>query len=323
MVRVRSLPSNQALSAGTALAAAQIERIRRAVMSCLPSQPCRSASSTSVVGTTWAWASAMTRAMLRRTPLSCSGWPLALTEGGWVRIGLPLADMRVRSPLSRAAGAGACAAREGAAAGAAPITALPSAAAFLTSAMVTTPSGPVARTRVMSTLSLRAIARTAGIALTPPALLACSACTASEDCMAPTTVPASWRASPLGAGSPSAGIAPPSSEATTRSSGAGSWLPTPLSSPPPPWPWPVSWPSARCGIEGSTSNSASILPVITTSPAAPASFSTLPETGEGTSTTALAVSIETSASSRRMVSPSLTFHSTMVASGRPSPRSGR
>src|SRR3546814_3086458 len=44
--------------------------------------------------------------------------------------------------------------------------------------------------------------------------------------------------------------------------------------------------------------------------------------GEGTSTTALAVSIDTRLSSRRMVSPSLTYHSTMVASGRPSPRSG-
>ena len=206
---------------------------------------------------------------------------------------------------------------------AAPIGALPSAAARLTSAMVTVPSGPVPRTRARSTLSLRACARTAGTARTPPTATACSVCTASEDCIAPTTVPLSARAppaAPFGAGSPASSIAPPSSEATTLSSGAGSWLPAPC---PPPWWWPVSWPSARCGIEGSTSNSASILPVITTSPAAPASFSTLPETGEGTSTTALAVSIETSASSRRMVSPSLTFHSTMVASGRPSPRSGR
>src|SRR5690606_27906912 len=144
---------------------------------------------------------------------------------------------------------------------------------------------------------------------------------ASELCIAPTTVPASSRASPLGAGAPSSEIAPPSSEATTLSSGAGSSLPTLW--PPPPWWWPVSWPSARCGIEGSTSNSASMLPVAITSPAAPASLSTLPETGEGTSTTALAVSIETRFSSSRMVSPSLTYHSTMVASGRPSPRSGR
>ena len=65
-----------------------------------------------------------------------------------------------------------------------------------------------------------------------------------------------------------------------------------------------------------------MLPVTITSPAAPASFRTLPLTGEGTSTTALAVSIETRFWSRRMVSPSLTYHSTMVASGRPSPRSG-
>lgn len=59
------------------------------------------------------------------------------------------------------------------------------------------------------------------------------------------------------------------------------------------------------------------------SPAAPASLVTVPENGEGTSTTALAVSIDTSGSSRRTLSPSLTNHSTMVASGRPSPRSGR
>src|SRR5690606_18904444 len=80
---------------------------------------------------------------------------------------------------------------------------------------------------------------------------------------------------------------------------------------------------ARCGRLASGSNSASIAPVTTTSPALPARRRTLPDTGEGTSTTALAVSIETSGSSRRMVSPSLTNHSTMVASGRPSPRSGR
>src|SRR3954467_4832989 len=59
-----------------------------------------------------------------------------------------------------------------------------------------------------------------------------------------------------------------------------------------------------------------------TSPGPPDSFTTLPETGEGTSTTAFAVSIDTRLSSRRTVSPTLTNHSTMVASGRPSPRSG-
>ena len=58
------------------------------------------------------------------------------------------------------------------------------------------------------------------------------------------------------------------------------------------------------------------------SPAPPASFRILPDTGEGRSTTAFAVSIDTRFSSRRIVSPSLTYHSTMVASGRPSPRSG-
>ncbi len=75
-------------------------------------------------------------------------------------------------------------------------------------------------------------------------------------------------------------------------------------------------------MDASTSNSASIVPVTTMSPAAPASCSTLPLTGEGTSTTAFAVSIDTRLSSSLMVSPTLTYHSTMVASGRPSPRSG-
>src|SRR3546814_2403638 len=66
-----------------------------------------------------------------------------------------------------------------------------------------------------------------------------------------------------------------------------------------------------------------MVPVTMMSPASPASLSTLPETGEGRSTTALAVSIDTRLSSSLMVSPTLTYHSTMVASGRPSPRSGR
>ena len=44
----------------------------------------------------------------------------------------------------------------------------PSAAARLTSSIVTTPSVPLPRTRERSTPSLRASARTAGIALTPP-----------------------------------------------------------------------------------------------------------------------------------------------------------
>src|SRR5690606_6789012 len=330
-VRESDCPSNQALSAGTALHAATIARIRRAVMSCLPIHACRSASSTSVVGTTCACASAMTRAMFRRTPLSCSGWPVAATPGGWVRMGLPEAETGPLCPPDVGAAMAAsfwsgappvpAACPEELAAVAAPTGADPSAAACFTSAMVTVPSGPVARTRVMSTLSLRAIARTAGIAWTPPTATAASACTFAGLCIAPPTVPAASRASPLGAGAPSSEIAPPSSEATTLSSGAGSSLPTLC--PPPPWWWPVSWPSARCGRFGSTSNSASMVPVTITSPGPPASLSTLPETGEGTSTTAFAVSMDTRFSSRRMVSPSLTYHSTMVASGRPSPRSGR
>src|SRR4249919_110255 len=301
-VRVRLSPSNQALSAGTVLQAVTIARTRRAVMSCLPIQACRSASSTSVVGTTLLCASAITRAMLRRTPLSCSGWPLAVTPGGCVRIGLPDCESVLREAGAAAGAAGAGAAmRAGAAA---PTLALPSAAARLTSSMVTTPSAPVARTRAMSTPSLRACARTAGIALTPPTATALSLRTASELCIAPTTVPLSSRAASVFA-SGAAGFA----------GAAGAWSP-------PPWWWPVSWPSARCGNEASSSNSASILPVTITSPGPPASLSTLPETGDGTSTTAFAVSIDTSGASSRIVSPGLTIHSTMVASGRPSPRSG-
>ena len=63
--------------------------------------------------------------------------------------------------------------------------------------------------------------------------------------------------------------------------------------------------------------------MLITSPGPPATRSTLPEYGDGSSTTALAVSIDTSGSSRLMVSPTLTIHSTISASGRPSPKSGR
>ena len=48
-----------------------------------------------------------------------------------------------------------------------------------------------------------------------------------------------------------------------------------------------------------------------------------PEYGEGTSTTAFAVSIDTSGWSSLTVSPTLTCQPTISASGRPSPRSGR
>src|SRR5690606_773891 len=139
-VRTSLSPSNQALIAGTAFAAAQIARTRRTVTSLPGAQAWMSASSLSVVATTWACASAMTRAMLRRTPLSCSGWPVADTEGGCVRIGLPEADSWVRCAASRA-GAGAAAGLAAAAAGAAPALAVPSAAACFTSAMVMTAAG--------------------------------------------------------------------------------------------------------------------------------------------------------------------------------------
>ena len=274
-------------------------RIRRTVTSLPGAQACTSASSLSVVGTTFACASAITRAMLRRTPLSCSGWPLTDAPGGWVRMGLPLAESVVRGGFATGAAATEVALRTGGAV-AAP-RAEPSAAACFTSCMVTAPSAPLACTRARSTPSFLAIARTAGMALTPPTAMVCSVCTSLETCMAPTTVPASSRSLSVFAGA-AAGAA--------VSLGG-------------PWWWPVSWPSARCGRLASGSNTASMLPVTTISPGAPASFTTLPEMGEGTSTTALAVSIDTSGSSRRITSPSLMNHSTMVASGRPSPRSGR
>src|SRR5687768_771225 len=59
-----------------------------------------------------------------------------------------------------------------------------------------------------------------------------------------------------------------------------------------------------------------------TSPALPASRLTVPENGDGTSTTAFAVSIDTSGSSSFTTSPTFTSHSTISASGSPSPRSG-
>src|SRR6185312_12345570 len=105
--------SNHAFSAGTALHARTIERIRRPVMSLPGSHAPMSASSASVVGTTFACASAMTRAMFLRTPFNCSGWPVAATLGGVVRIGLPDAESVVLSPRPLAGEVGAAAPGEG------------------------------------------------------------------------------------------------------------------------------------------------------------------------------------------------------------------
>ena len=193
-VRVSFSPSNQAFIAGTVLQARTMARTRRPVMSLPGVQACTSASSLSVVGTTLACASAITRAMFRRTPLSCSGWPLTDTPGGWVRIGLPVADSAVRCGFATDAAATTGAVVRAGAAVVVP-RADPSAAACFTSCIVTAPSAPLARTRDRSTPSFFAIARTAGMALTPPTAIACSVCTALDDCMAPTTVPASASAS--------------------------------------------------------------------------------------------------------------------------------
>ena len=151
-------------------------------------------------------------------------------------------------------------------------------------------------------------------------LAACSTCTVLPLTIAPTTVPSSSRSLPVCA------ISPPSSEAITwssASSGFGVGVPTPAAGFFGPWWWPVASASARCLAFGSGSNSASAAPVSMMSPGAPCSLTTLPVYGEGTSTTALAVSIEHSGASSLMLSPTFTCHSTTVASGRPSPRSGR
>jgi hypothetical protein len=93
--------------------------------------------------------------------------------------------------------------------------------AFLTSCSVTTPPAPLAETRAMSMPSLRASARTAGTALTPPIATACSLTTRSLLSIAPTTVPASARDffSP-------AATSPPSSEAMTLRAASGAGEPT-------------------------------------------------------------------------------------------------
>ena len=57
-------------------------------------------------------------------------------------------------------------------------------------------------------------------------------------------------------------------------------------------------------------------------PSAPHSLAMTPATGEGTSTSALAVSTDNNTWSTLTVSPALTFHSTISASAKPSPRSG-
>ncbi|GBF30929.1 hypothetical protein MnTg04_00880 [bacterium MnTg04] len=86
--------------------------------------------------------------------------------------------------------------------------------------------------------------------------------------------------------------------------------------------------SSSASLPGVVSSSPSIwksargLPVSTMPPSAACNFTTVPVKGEGTSTTALAVSTESSGSSTLILSPSLTCQVTISASGSPSPRSG-
>ena len=114
-------PSNHALSAGTALHAATMraDQARGDVLLAGPRRAGRRRR-ISVVGTTFACASAITRAMLRRTPLSCSGWPVAATPGGCVRIGLPVCDSVLRAARRGRRRRSAASARRARATGAAP-----------------------------------------------------------------------------------------------------------------------------------------------------------------------------------------------------------
>ena len=116
--------SNQAFSAGSALQPAAIARIRRSISSRLLShQAERSASSLTVTGATSAWACAMLRAIVRRTPRRTSSGP---------------SSRKIRATRS-------------------------------TSRTVTVSFGPLGVTIARSTSSLRASARTAGVALTADA----------------------------------------------------------------------------------------------------------------------------------------------------------
>src|SRR6185437_8121506 len=78
-------------------------------------------------------------------------------------------------------------------------------------------------TRARSTFSFLAIARTAGTALTPPTLPACSVRTSLLLETAPTTVPSSSRSA-----APPFLISPPSSDAITLSPLAGAGAPAPF-----------------------------------------------------------------------------------------------
>ena len=64
-------------------------------------------------------------------------------------------------------------------------------------------------------------------------------------------------------------------------------------------------------------------PTLTTSPTSPLSFVITPSFGEGISATTLSVSICTKVSPTLTLSPTLTYHSKMVPSSSPSPKSGK
>src|SRR5437899_7533348 len=144
-------------------------------------------------------------------------------------------------------------------------------AARSTSSRVIVPPGPVACTRLRSTSSLRASARTAG---------------------------RTWR---VRAGAGSITVSAAGAAFSSRSSS------------------PTTVPVSSCAP---SANSTSGAPTLTRSPLPPNSRAMRPRCGEGTSTTALSVSTETSGWSTTTRSPSLTCQVTISASSRPSPRSG-
>src|SRR4051794_29441212 len=105
----------------------------------------------------------------------------------------------------------------------------------------------------------------------------------------------------------------PGAEPGTSTEGAGADAPpSALSPPPPPVPADASVSTAMIGV-----------PTSTVWPSGTNSSATTPANGVGSSTSDLAVSISTTMSLVRTVSPGLTFQVTISASVSPSPTSGR
>ena len=289
-----------------------------------------SASSHSVVGTTFACASAITRAMLRRTPLSCSGWPVAVDARRRRAHRLARCRQRASVRLARSrAQAGAPARGRGlspharAAAGAAPTFARSRGRRILHILHRDDASGAArrnARKIDAELLRQRAHGRHRFHAADRDRLFADardrSTASRRRRCLRRPRPALSFvddLAAFVGGDDPFVrrlvrrlARPRPFAGCRRRMMMAGRFGFRALR-------------QLRIDFEHRRARRRSSI----TSPASPCNFATLPENGDGTSTTAFAVSIETSGSSSLTVSPSLTSHSTIVASGRPSPRSGR